>query len=124
MTASGQRSAGTLPSEVSLADVLGRSEVVLVDFDGPICSVFAGYPPAAVADAMRDAIADHVRALPSEWTDSPNPHLLLRWLGANEPTLVATAEEALAAPRSTRSEAHDQRPVQTLRSSRLPRAGG
>jgi hypothetical protein len=27
-----------------LAAILRRSPVILLDFDGPVCSVFAGYP--------------------------------------------------------------------------------
>ncbi|MBD0324414.1 MAG: hypothetical protein ICV72_13665 [Aldersonia sp.] len=31
-----------------------RSTSVLLDFDGPICSVFAGHPAPAVAERIRD----------------------------------------------------------------------
>lgn len=92
---SGQRSAETLTSEVDLADVLGRSSAILIDFDGPVCAVFAGYPPLNVADEMRVAIAQHEPRLPPNLLTGPDPLLLLRWIGIHEPALVAAAEEAL-----------------------------
>lgn len=36
-----------------LAAVLARTRHLLLDFDGPICSVYAGLPAAAVADRLR-----------------------------------------------------------------------
>jgi phosphoglycolate phosphatase len=42
-----------------LRDILAAARVVLLDFDGPICSVFAGYPAPAVAERLRD----HLRGL-------------------------------------------------------------
>ncbi|GGN26583.1 phosphoglycolate phosphatase [Actinoplanes campanulatus] len=37
-------------------DLVGSTRCLLIDFDGPICSVFAGYPAAAVADELRAVI--------------------------------------------------------------------
>ena len=36
-----------------LRKVLGNAEAVLFDFDGPICSVFAGYPAPQAAEQLR-----------------------------------------------------------------------
>lgn len=35
------------------AELLARARVVLLDFDGPVCSVYAGYPAAEVARRVR-----------------------------------------------------------------------
>jgi HAD superfamily hydrolase (TIGR01509 family) len=44
---------------MNLADLIDESSCLLIDFDGPICSVFAGHPAAAVADKLRTAIRRH-----------------------------------------------------------------
>jgi len=36
-----------------LADLVRDKSVVLLDFDGPVCSVFAGYPASKVAEELR-----------------------------------------------------------------------
>jgi beta-phosphoglucomutase-like phosphatase (HAD superfamily) len=38
---------------VTLTNLLVNADCLLIDFDGPICSVFAGYPARAIAEAMR-----------------------------------------------------------------------
>lgn len=40
------------------ADVLAHARALLLDFDGPVCSVFAGIPASAVADQLRGVLAD------------------------------------------------------------------
>jgi HAD superfamily hydrolase (TIGR01549 family) len=44
---------------MNLADLIDDSSCLLIDFDGPICSVFAGHPAAAVADELRAVIRRH-----------------------------------------------------------------
>ncbi|SDT73612.1 HAD family hydrolase [Actinoplanes derwentensis] len=41
---------------MNLADLIDESSCLLIDFDGPICVVFAGRPAAAVADELRTVI--------------------------------------------------------------------
>lgn len=38
------------------ASTLGDGGAVLLDFDGPVCSVFAGYPASRVAENLRVAL--------------------------------------------------------------------
>ncbi|MFF1606172.1 HAD family hydrolase [Amycolatopsis sp. NPDC058278] len=40
------------------ADVLARAGALFLDFDGPVCSVFAGIPASTVADQLRGVLAD------------------------------------------------------------------
>ncbi|MBB2945342.1 phosphoglycolate phosphatase [Actinoplanes lutulentus] len=44
---------------MTLADLVGSAGFFLIDFDGPICSVFAGHPAPVVADDLRDVIRRH-----------------------------------------------------------------
>ncbi|MGW4208339.1 HAD family hydrolase [Lentzea sp. NPDC004789] len=41
-----------------LARLLSDADVLLLDFDGPVCSVFAGFPAPVVADQLRDVLKD------------------------------------------------------------------
>lgn len=58
----------------SLADVLADTGPILLDFDGPVCNVFAGIPGRIVADQLRAVLADHgvtvAPELAHEHTDS------------------------------------------------------
>ncbi|WP_091449952.1 HAD family hydrolase [Actinokineospora iranica] len=40
----------------SLQHILADAEALLLDFDGPVCSVFAGFPANIVADQLRDVL--------------------------------------------------------------------
>ncbi|MBA3843605.1 MAG: HAD family hydrolase [Actinobacteria bacterium] len=42
---------------MTLSDMLGDVNVVLLDFDGPVCDVYAGYPATEVARRVIDALA-------------------------------------------------------------------
>lgn len=88
------------PSESALRALLARAECLLLDFDGPICRLFSGYPAAAIAETM----TEHARkqggpdALPLAGTD---PHAMLRTpmraeLAADLELLLAEAEVVAA----------------------------
>lgn len=61
---------------ISLPDLLSRSEHVMFDFDGPVCSVFAGHPAPAVADRLRDLVRASTE-LPTELANASDPMLFL-----------------------------------------------
>ena len=42
----------------NLAALLQRTRAILFDFDGPICSVFAGQPAPTVARELREQLAE------------------------------------------------------------------
>jgi phosphoglycolate phosphatase-like HAD superfamily hydrolase len=44
---------------VTLAEVVAASRCLLIDFDGPLCSVFAGYPAPAIANELQAVIRHH-----------------------------------------------------------------
>ncbi|GAA2562076.1 HAD family hydrolase [Winogradskya consettensis] len=63
-----------------LAEVVNGAEVLLVDFDGPICAVFAGYSAATIASDLQALIRSHLSGElpPSIAALSMNPLQILR----------------------------------------------
>lgn len=66
-----------------LTAVLERARAVLFDFDGPICSVFAGLPASTVALQLRQAYAEmHGRAATAGLLPGSDPLEIVRDAGA------------------------------------------
>ena len=42
----------TGPNPGALAAILGQTRCLLLDFDGPVCAVFAGYHAPVIAEFM------------------------------------------------------------------------
>lgn len=74
----------------SPAEVLRRFPTVLLDFDGPICSVFSSFTAAEVAAALRERMALGAAAL-----DSTDPFDVLRAAARDGHRSAAEAERAL-----------------------------
>jgi hypothetical protein len=55
----------------ALAATLRRSPVIPLDFDGPVCSVFAGHPASQITDELRGPALDQVGKLPPAVPRSP-----------------------------------------------------
>lgn len=70
------------PATSTLRQVVGRAHLLLLDFDGPICSVFADMPAAAVADQLRDRLTAAGIALPAEVRSIPDPLEVFRVVAA------------------------------------------
>jgi HAD superfamily hydrolase (TIGR01509 family) len=82
---------------VNALESLVRSvDVVLFDFDGPVCRLFAGYAASDLADRLRALLAAE-DVNPAQLVSGPDPLKLLRWTGANRPDLLAVIEDALIA---------------------------
>ncbi|MEK2475683.1 HAD-IA family hydrolase [Streptomyces noursei] len=77
-----------------LASVLAPVRHVLLDFDGPVCSVFAGFPAADVAQRLIELLSDPDG--PPLGPKESDPLALLRWLADEREDLVSAADEALA----------------------------
>jgi phosphoglycolate phosphatase len=80
---------------MNAADVLARARALLLDFDGPVCSVFAGIPASTVADQLREvlAIGGHTE-LPDAARTSADPFDVFQYaatLGENEARYVEAA---------------------------------
>ena len=85
----------------SAADLIARAQVVLLDFDGPICSVFAGYPAVRAVSTMLRALEAAGFDVRPQWLNLEDPHQLLVEVEAQIPEAVGIVEDAL-----TRSEVH------------------
>lgn len=76
-------------------DVLVRARALLLDFDGPICSVFAGVPASVVADQLRGILAEGGHTdLPEAVASSNDPFDVFRYaatLGEDEARYVEVA---------------------------------
>ena len=83
------------------ADLVARAQVVLLDFDGPICSVFAGYPAVRAVSAILRALEAAGFDVRPQWLNLEDPHRLLVEVASEIPQAVGIVEGAL-----TRSEVH------------------
>jgi len=78
-----------------LAAILRRSPVVLLDFDGPVCSVFAGYPASQITEELRALAVDQVGELPPALDAVTSPHEFLSIAADVSPELAQQIEAAL-----------------------------
>lgn len=80
-----------------LESVLGASQAVLFDFDGPICDVFRGLPAPGVAEELADLLCVLAPALeaPGRTTDDPMEVHRLAYKGGS--AVLAAVEAALTA---------------------------
>ena len=97
----------TLTSSETAADLVARAQVVLLDFDGPICAVFAGYRAHEVAAQIMKHAANAGIALGPDDPDDPisvfkaTTGMGPEAIAAVQDALVAEESEALAEPRRT-----------------------
>lgn len=91
----------TVDDPEALREILGTTEALLLDFDGPICSVFAGLPAHVVADQLRDVLAEGGHSdLPPDTAQATDPFAILfhaATLGDDEACYVEAAFRALEA---------------------------
>ena len=78
-----------------LAGLLRRIGPVLLDFDGPVCGIFAGGRNAAIASHLREVLADHGVGVGEKLADDPDPLNVLRYTAHAAPRLLSAVEEAL-----------------------------
>lgn len=74
---------------------LSAYDAVILDFDGPMCNVFAGYPAAKVAGELKQRLTEQgwpAESLPA--TD--DPHQILRLVAEQRPDTAPAVEAALA----------------------------
>ncbi len=81
-----------------LARLLAEVDAILLDFDGPVCSIFAGYPAPKVAAELVDMLQRQRVAMPPGLTTEQDPLEVLRWAGtAGDPAVARAVEDALCA---------------------------
>ncbi|WP_370105375.1 HAD family hydrolase [Streptacidiphilus sp. BW17] len=78
-----------------MADLLRPVRHVLLDFDGPVCSVFAGMPAAEIAERLRRHLLAQGEQMPEVWAFETDPLAFLRLVADARPDLVAPADALL-----------------------------
>ncbi|WP_088284577.1 HAD family hydrolase [Kineosporia sp. A_224] len=74
------------------ANLVRGTSAILLDFDGPVCSVFAGLPAASVAEDLR-VLASHA----ADIADESDPLEVLRKVSKSSHAAAVMAEDVLAA---------------------------
>ncbi|WP_422773114.1 HAD family hydrolase [Plantactinospora sp. WMMC1484] len=83
-------------SRADLAAVVDRARVILLDFDGPVCNIFAQRPASTVAHELRRLLVDQGVTLPAEILHEPDPLAVLRFTATlGRPAVVRQVDEAL-----------------------------
>src|SRR5690349_5648392 len=71
--------------------IVSATRHLLLDFDGPICSVFAGLPAHIIADRLRKLFGDHTR-LPADIVRTPDPIEVFTYAATISTDLAARIE--------------------------------
>jgi HAD superfamily hydrolase (TIGR01509 family) len=79
---------------VELGSIIGRTRDLLLDFDGPICSIFAGLPAPSVAAQLRELLRSDGQPLPDAGAAEDDPIEVLRFTSDLDPD-TATRVEAM-----------------------------
>jgi phosphoglycolate phosphatase len=79
----------------TLQHIVQRSAHVLLDFDGPVCSIFAGLPAPAVAEMYRVALRRVPIKLPTKVRELNDPLEVFRQVASLAPDAAETAQALL-----------------------------
>lgn len=82
----------------NLTELLAERGSILLDFDGPVCSIFAQHPAPKVAEALRTLVRDAGIEIAPELVSEPDPLEFLRWTASlGRPDIVRLVETKLSA---------------------------
>ena len=82
----------------SCSRLLGEVGAVLLDFDGPVCSIFAGYPAPQVAGELVGVLRRRGVTVPPDLASETDPLEVLRHTGAaGDRDVTRAVEDALCA---------------------------
>lgn len=80
----------------SLPEIVAGADVLLLDFDGPVCSTFAGYPAPVVANELRNLVAARGVTITDDLARANGPDQFLRATAAlGDPELARAVMDAL-----------------------------
>jgi phosphoglycolate phosphatase len=79
------------PPGSDLDTIISRTRHLLLDFDGPICSIYTGLPAATVADRLRKLFSDHTR-LPDQIARTADPLEVFAYAATVSEDLAARVE--------------------------------
>ena len=79
-----------------LSQLLADVDAILLDFDGPVCGVFSGYPAHDVAADLVELLHRHGIQPPHSLAGEEDPLEILRWAGsAGDQDMTRMVEDAL-----------------------------
>jgi phosphoglycolate phosphatase len=84
----------TVHSGVELDELLSRTRYLLLDFDGPVCGVFAGQPPRTVVMQLLSVLARDLD-IPVEVGAATDPFEVLRFAATLGADVAETVERQL-----------------------------
>ncbi|MEV0236107.1 HAD-IA family hydrolase [Nonomuraea sp. NPDC050786] len=67
------------PGPLAVQETIRKAQCVLLDFDGPICDIFAGLPAPQVAASLRSFLAEQDVEIPPEVEASDDPLAVFRF---------------------------------------------
>jgi phosphoglycolate phosphatase len=77
----------------TLGAIVARTRYLLLDFDGPICSIYAGLPASTVAEKLRQLFPGE---LPDGIADTPDPIEVFRYSATVSDEMAARVEAEMA----------------------------
>ena len=80
-----------IPAANDLDSILAGTRHLLLDFDGPICSIFAGLPAATVADRLRKLFENQAQ-MPDDIASTPDPFAVFAYAATVSADLAARVE--------------------------------
>jgi phosphoglycolate phosphatase len=75
-----------------LLDILTPTRYLLLDFDGPICDIYAGLPAATVAGHLREFLSEGGTEVPAELAASDDPLEVFAYAATVDPELAKRVE--------------------------------
>lgn len=83
------------PPYAALDGILRRARHLILDFDGPVCSLYAHEPARLAADGLRAMLAAHTPELPSAVATTADPLAVLADAAGISPQLAEQADAEL-----------------------------
>lgn len=91
-----------MSQRADLVELLSGKTAILLDFDGPVCSIFSNHPAPDVAASLRGVVAAAGVAYPPNIEAERDPLEVLRWSATlGQPALVRQVEAQLCAEEAT-----------------------
>jgi HAD superfamily hydrolase (TIGR01509 family) len=81
----------------SLPQIISAARHILLDFDGPVCSIYAGTPASVIAGQLRQALQAAGISLPDEAASEPDPLEVFRAVARISDESAITAQQLLTA---------------------------
>ncbi|MDN3240983.1 HAD family hydrolase [Glycomyces tritici] len=100
--------------KLDFQEALAGKSLLLLDFDGPVCSVFAGYPASQIAAELVESLRELAPQLADELKDEQDPMEVLRGAaGALPRAQVDSIDEQLSLAERSAVESAEPTPGMT-----------